>query len=96
MKLFNVREKRIKPQKDDKTILSWNALSISAFIKGYRVTGNELYLNTAVNAIKFIETKTKSSDGSLHRIYKNNLHLKSLHIWMIMHFILMHFWIYWK
>ena len=65
LKLFNVREKRIKPQKDDKTILSWNALSISAFIKGYRVTGNELYLNTAVNAIKFIETKMKSSDGSL-------------------------------
>jgi uncharacterized protein YyaL (SSP411 family) len=74
LKLFNVREKRIKPQKDDKTILSWNALSISAFIKGYRVTGNELYLNTAVNAIKFIETKMKSSDGSsLHRIYKNGI-----------------------
>ena len=71
LRLFNAREKRIRPQKDDKTILSWNALSISSFVKGYRITGNELYLNTAVNAIKFIETKMKSSDGSLYRIYKN-------------------------
>ncbi|HEY0580476.1 MAG TPA: thioredoxin domain-containing protein, partial [Candidatus Nitrosocosmicus sp.] len=73
LKLFNVREKRIKPQKDDKTILSWNALAISSFIKGYRITGNELYLKTAVNAINFIETKMKSSDGSLYRIYKSNI-----------------------
>jgi uncharacterized protein YyaL (SSP411 family) len=71
LKLFNAREKRIRPQKDDKTILSWSALSISSFVKGYRITDNELYLNTAVNAIKFIETKMKSSDGSLYRIYKN-------------------------
>ena len=67
-----------------------------SFIKGYRVTGNELYLNTAVNAIKFIETKMKSSDGSLFIEFIKMVHLKSLHIWMIMHFILMHFWIYWK
>jgi uncharacterized protein YyaL (SSP411 family) len=71
LKLFNAREKRIRPQKDDKTILSWNALSISSFVKGYRITDNELYLNTAINAVKFIETKMKSSDGSLYRIYKN-------------------------
>jgi uncharacterized protein YyaL (SSP411 family) len=71
LNLFNAREKRIRPQKDDKTILSWNALSISSFVKGYRITDNELYLKTAVNAVKFIETKMKSSDGSLYRIYKN-------------------------
>jgi uncharacterized protein len=71
LKLFNAREKRIRPQKDDKTILSWNALSISSFVKGYRITDNELYLNTAINAVKFIETTMKSSDGSLYRIYKN-------------------------
>lgn len=71
LKLFNAREKRIRPQKDDKTILSWNALSISSLVKGYRITDNELYLNTAINAVKFIETKMKSSDGSLYRIYKN-------------------------
>ena len=73
IKLFKAREKRIRPQKDDKTILSWNALAISSFIKGYRITGNEIYLKTAENSIKFIETKMKSSNGSLFRIYKNDV-----------------------
>jgi uncharacterized protein YyaL (SSP411 family) len=71
-KLFDTREKRIKPQKDDKIILSWNALAISAFIKSYRLTGRELYLKTALDAIDFIETKMKTPDGYLYRIYKNN------------------------
>lgn len=70
LKLFNIREKRIKPGKDDKTILSWNALTISALIKGYKITGKDNYLRTALNAINFIETKLKSSDGFLYRIYK--------------------------
>ena len=73
IKLFKAREKRIRPQKDDKTILSWNALAISSFIKGYRITGNEIYLKTAENSIKFIEAKMKSSNGSLFHIYKNGV-----------------------
>lgn len=71
LNLFNEREKRIKPEKDDKTILSWNALAISSFIKGYKITNNEYYLKVASDAIRFIETKMKSSDGYLYRIYKN-------------------------
>src|SRR6185437_14584736 len=51
LNLFNEREKRIKPEKDDKTILSWNALAISSFIKGYKITTNEYYLKIASDAI---------------------------------------------
>jgi uncharacterized protein len=68
--LFTVREKRIRPQKDDKTILSWNALAISAFVKGYRITGKKRYLEAALNAVEFIEKELKSADGYLYRIYK--------------------------
>lgn len=71
-RLFDIREKRIKPQKDDKTILSWNALAISAFIKGYRITGKEEYLKTALTAVDVIETKLKSNEGYLYRIYKQD------------------------
>ncbi len=71
LNLFNEREKRIKPEKDDKTILSWNALAISSFIKGYKITNNDYYLKIASDAIRFIETKMKSSNGYLYRIYKN-------------------------
>jgi uncharacterized protein YyaL (SSP411 family) len=71
-KLFDIREKRIKPQKDDKTILSWNALSISAFVKGYKITGKQVYLKTALTAVDVIETKLKSKEGYLYRIYKQD------------------------
>ena len=71
-RLFDIREKRIKPQKDDKTILSWNALAISAFIKGYKITGKEEYLKTALTAVNVIETKLKSNEGYLYRIYKQD------------------------
>lgn len=70
LKLFNVREKRVRPQKDDKAILSWNALAISSFIKGYRITGKKIYLQTALNAVNFIETRLRSEDKYLYRIYK--------------------------
>jgi uncharacterized protein YyaL (SSP411 family) len=70
-KLFSVRERRVRPQKDDKTILAWNALAISAFIKGFKITDKENYLEAAVNAIDFIENKLKSNSGHLFRIYKD-------------------------
>ena len=38
-KLFDIREKRIKPGLDDKILLSWNALMISAFARGLRSSG---------------------------------------------------------
>ncbi len=69
-KLFTIREKRIRPQKDDKTILSWNALAISAFVKGFKITGKEKYLEAALNALEFIEKEIKSKEGYLYRIYK--------------------------
>ena len=69
-KLFDVREKRVRPQKDDKTILSWNALAISAFVKGFKITGKAKYLEAAVKAIEFIEKELKSKNGFLYRIYK--------------------------
>lgn len=70
-KLLFAREKRVKPQTDDKTILSWNSLAISAFIKGYRITDNNLYLKTAIDSVSFVESNMKSEDGNLYRIYKN-------------------------
>ena len=60
----------MRPQKDDKTILSWNALTISAFIKGFKITGNKKYLEVASNAIEFVENNLRSKSGHLYRIYK--------------------------
>jgi uncharacterized protein YyaL (SSP411 family) len=69
-KLLEVRSKRIRPGLDDKIITSWNALMVSAFARGYRVTDNPLYLQAAQNCVAFIE-KNLLSENSLLRTYKN-------------------------
>jgi uncharacterized protein len=72
-KLFEVRENRVKPQRDDKILTAWNGLMISAFSKGYRVTNDKKYLEHALNAINFIETKIANSDGRLQRTFKDGI-----------------------
>jgi len=69
-KLLKVRSNRIPPGLDDKVLVSWNSLMITAFAKGYRVTNNTKYLDAAKNCISFIE-KNLFSDGNLLRTYKN-------------------------
>ncbi len=69
-KLLKVRSSRIPPGLDDKVLVSWNSLMITAFAKGYRVTGDARYLNAAKNCISFIETHLFVNDRLL-RTYKN-------------------------
>lgn len=53
--LYEYRRNRAKLHLDDKILLSWNALMITAFAMLYRVSGQELYLRTAREAQRFIE-----------------------------------------
>ena len=69
-KLLEVRSKRISPGLDDKVLVSWNSLMITAFAKGYRVTNDGRYLDAAKNCISFIE-KNLFVDDNLLRTYKN-------------------------
>ncbi len=69
-KLLEVRSKRVSPGLDDKILVSWNSLMITAFAKGYRVTNDVRYLDAAKNCISFIE-KNLYVDGKLLRTYKN-------------------------
>ncbi len=67
-KLFNEREKRVKPGRDEKILTSWNGLMISSFIDGFKVTYNEEYLNVARKAAHFILKKMRK-DGHLMRVF---------------------------
>lgn len=70
-KLMAVRAKRTAPGLDDKILTSWNSLMITAFAKGYRVTGNQRYLDAAKDCISFIEQNLL--DGRrLMRTFKSN------------------------
>jgi uncharacterized protein YyaL (SSP411 family) len=69
-KLLKVRSMRTRPGLDDKILVSWNSLMITAFAKGYRVTNDPKYLNAAKTCIAFIESNL-FTDGKLLRTYKN-------------------------
>ncbi len=67
-KLYAEREKRVKPGRDEKILTSWNGLMISGFVDGFKVTGNEEYLNSAEGAARFILQEMRK-DGRLTRVF---------------------------
>ncbi|HSL90791.1 MAG TPA: hypothetical protein VK870_15915, partial [Ignavibacteriaceae bacterium] len=69
--LFNVREKRIHPHKDDKVLTDWNGLMISAFAKAAGVYDNAEYIIAAEKAMNFILTKLRKTDGKLIHRYRD-------------------------
>ena len=69
-KLYSVRSKRVAPGRDEKVLTSWNSLMVSAFVKGYRVSSQPVFLQAAQNCVKFIEEKL-TKNGELLRTYKD-------------------------
>ena len=49
-KLFQAREQRVRPHRDDKILTSWNALMIVALSRGARVLGERRYADAAEGA----------------------------------------------
>ena len=70
IKLLETRNKRTQPGKDDKVLTAWNGLMISAFIKGYRVSGKTKYLDTALTATDFYQEQFRKH-GVLQRVFKD-------------------------
>lgn len=54
-KLLAERNKRIRPQTDDKILLGWNALLITALCKAFGALQHEHYLQLATNCFSFLE-----------------------------------------
>lgn len=69
-KLFEAREKRVRPGRDEKILTSWNGLMISAFAKGFAVSGTTQYLDAAKNAVSFVERHLKSGQQGESRLFR--------------------------
>jgi len=69
-KLFDIREQRIRPHKDDKILTSWNGLMIGTLAYAGRAFNNEKYILAAKDAAKFILSSIVSSDGKLLSYYR--------------------------
>ena len=61
-KLFAVRAHRIRPGLDDKVLLSWNALMLTAYCKAYAALGEAAYLEAAERNIAFLLEKFRTAD----------------------------------
>jgi uncharacterized protein len=70
-KLFEKREKRIRPATDDKILTSWNSLMTKGFIDAYQAFGDESFLSSAKRNIDFLLKNMFAENNSLLRNYKN-------------------------
>lgn len=67
-KLFDFRERRIHPHKDDKILTDWNALMIAALCKAGQAFDDQDYIAAAEKSYRFIEKYLTKQDGALlHR-----------------------------
>ncbi len=69
-KLFAEREKRIKPNRDEKVLTAWNGLMLAAFADAAAVLENDGYLEIAKRNAEFISTQMQL-DGRLLRTWKD-------------------------
>ena len=73
-RLFELREKRIHPFKDEKVLVDWNGLMIAALAMGGRLLGEPEYIRAAEKAAGLILEKMRSEDGRLqHRWHKGDI-----------------------
>ncbi|OGF67442.1 MAG: thioredoxin [Candidatus Fischerbacteria bacterium RBG_13_37_8] len=70
-KLFDFRNSRVHPHKDDKILTDWNGLMIAAFAKAGQNFEQPLYINTAEHAVSFILEKMIQRDGRLLHRYRD-------------------------
>ena len=85
-KLFNAREKRARPGRDDKILTSWNALAIKGLARAGRVFNRPDWVVFAQDAVDFIRDKlwvndqllaTCKDDGSGHANQSYKAHLNA-------------------
>ena len=73
-KLFAARAKRVRPGRDEKVLVSWNALAIRGMAHAGRVLGREPWIASARRALEFIRSRmwrdgrllATSKDGHAH------------------------------
>jgi uncharacterized protein len=71
-KLFEVRETRIKPDRDEKIITAWNGLMLASFAEAGIILGRADYTDAARRNGEFVLSQLQK-DGFLLRTYKDGV-----------------------
>ncbi len=69
-KLFELRERRVKPDRDEKVLTAWNGLMMASFAEAGVVLSRPDYTNAARRNAEFVLAKLRR-DGALLRTWKD-------------------------
>ena len=69
--IFDYRENRVHPQKDDKILVDWNGLMISALSRAGAIFNNKAYIHAAEKSTNFILNNLMNEQGELLKSYRN-------------------------
>jgi hypothetical protein len=69
-KLFEAREQRVRPARDDKVLTSWNGLMLAAFAEVARVLDRQDYRQVAERNVDFLLRGLQREDGRLLHSWK--------------------------
>jgi uncharacterized protein YyaL (SSP411 family) len=69
-KLFEVREQRVHPGRDDKVPSSWNGLMLAAFAEGARALKRDDYRQIAEQNAEFLLSELRTPEGRLYHTWK--------------------------
>ncbi len=69
-KLWEVREKRVKPLLDDKVLADWNGLMLRALAEAGPALGEEQWVEAARRCARFWKETMLAPDGTLERVWR--------------------------
>jgi uncharacterized protein YyaL (SSP411 family) len=70
-RLFDARETRIHPLKDDKVLTDWNGMMIAALAAGGRILAQPEYVQAAARAADFVLQALRGADGRLFHRFRD-------------------------
>jgi uncharacterized protein YyaL (SSP411 family) len=70
-RLLAIRNERIRPGRDDKVLVSWNALAIDSLARTGAALDEPTYVTAAENAARFILDEMRQPNGRLWHAWRN-------------------------
>ena len=70
-RLLAVRDRRIRPGRDDKVLADWNGLAIAALARGAIVFNRQDWLEAAERAHAFLLAHLRAPDGRINHAWRN-------------------------
>ena len=72
-KLYEARLRRVNPGRDEKILVSWNGMMLSAMAQAAQVLGEPRYATAAAETADFLLAKLRNAEGEVWHCYKDGV-----------------------